>query len=170
MSRRGLAYVVLAVFLVLAITGCQSVPKKFKEEVSGIKTRVDTLETRVESVESKQTTVERAAMEQNQAIEELKAKREKITETNVNIKPRFHRAKEGTREIQACLKNAGFYNGKIDGVKGKSTKKAIKEFQKANGLRADGIVGKKTWELLSKYSTGSAAVQTEGGGEGASTK
>ncbi len=169
MGRRSLAYVVLAIVLVSAISGCQSVPKKFKEEVSGIKTRVDTLETRVEDVESKQTTVERAAMEQNQAIEELRAKRERAVETNVGIKPRFSRTKEGIEEIQTCLKNAGFYNGKIDGIKGKGTKKAVKEFQSANGLRADGVVGKKTWELLSKYA-GPAGAQTQGTEEGAGTK
>ena len=34
---------------------------------------------------------------------------------------------------------------------GKTTKKAIKEFQKANGLTTDGIVGKQTWLRLKKY-------------------
>ena len=63
------------------------------------------------------------------------------------------------KDIQTALKNAGFYNGKIDGSKGRSTKKAIKEFQKANGLRADGVVGKKTWELLGKYAEGSARTE-----------
>ena len=72
------------------------------------------------------------------------------------------------KEIQICLQNAGFYKGKIDGVKGKSTKKAIKEFQKANGLKADGKVGSKTWEALSKYeAAGVPAEAAEGAGEGA---
>ncbi len=54
-------------------------------------------------------------------------------------------------EIQTALKNANFYNGPIDGKIGPKTKKAIEEFQKANGLKVDGKVGTKTWALLSKY-------------------
>lgn len=53
-------------------------------------------------------------------------------------------------EIQTALKNAGFYTGQIDGKSGPVTKKAIEDFQKANGLQADGVVGIKTWALLSK--------------------
>jgi len=168
MGRRSLAYVVLAILLIIAVSGCQSVPKKFREEVSGVKTRVDTLETRVETVETKQASAERSVMEQSQAIEDLKARRAAPETTNISVKPRAGHPKERTKDIQACLKNAGFYNGKIDGVKGKATKKAIKEFQKANGLKADGIVGKRTWELLSKYSSGAGAPVS--GGEEAATK
>ncbi len=56
-----------------------------------------------------------------------------------------------TREIQTALKNAGFYSGTVDGKKGPMTKKAVEDFQKANGLAADGKVGLKTWALLSKH-------------------
>ena len=59
--------------------------------------------------------------------------------------------KPTTIEIQTALKNANFYTGAIDGKIGSMTKKAIEEFQKANGLKADGKVGPKTWETLSKY-------------------
>ena len=55
------------------------------------------------------------------------------------------------KEIQTALKNAGYYTGSIDGIKGKMTKKATEDFQKANGLQADGKVGTKTWAVLSKY-------------------
>lgn len=53
--------------------------------------------------------------------------------------------------IQRALKNAGFYKGPIDGKIGTKTKEAIKVFQRANGLTPDGLVGKCTWEKLSKY-------------------
>ena len=59
--------------------------------------------------------------------------------------------KPTTQEIQTALKNAGFYTGAIDGKIGPMSKKAITEFQKANGLNADGKVGPKTWALLSVY-------------------
>jgi murein L,D-transpeptidase YcbB/YkuD len=55
------------------------------------------------------------------------------------------------KEIQAALKNAGFYNGAIDGKIGPGSKRAIEEFQKANGLTADGKVGPKTWSALSQH-------------------
>ena len=35
-----------------------------------------------------------------------------------------------------------------DGIFGIVTEEAVKVFQKANGLKADGIVGEKTWEML----------------------
>ena len=56
-------------------------------------------------------------------------------------------------EIQTALKNAGFYTGNIDGKIGPKSKKAIEDFQKANGLKVDGKVGPKTWEAMSKYSS-----------------
>ena len=60
-------------------------------------------------------------------------------------------AKPSEKSIQSALKNAGYYNGPIDGKVGRKTKDAVGEFQKANGLKADGKVGKKTWKALSVY-------------------
>lgn len=54
-------------------------------------------------------------------------------------------------EVQTALKSAGFYSGDVDGKIGAKTKSAIAEFQRANGLKDDGIVGKKTWAELEKY-------------------
>ena len=60
-------------------------------------------------------------------------------------------------EIQNALKNAGYYAAAIDGNIGPLSKKAIEEFQKANGLQADGKVGPKTWAVLSTYLKSNAA-------------
>lgn len=54
-------------------------------------------------------------------------------------------------DIQTALKNAGYYDGPIDGKLGAKTREAIRGFQKANGLEVDGIAGKKTKALLVKY-------------------
>jgi peptidoglycan hydrolase-like protein with peptidoglycan-binding domain len=56
-------------------------------------------------------------------------------------------------DIQACLKNAGYYEGTVDGKFGPKTKKAIEEFQNANELSADGKVGPNTWNKLKKFYT-----------------
>ncbi|UCD15068.1 MAG: peptidoglycan-binding protein [Candidatus Omnitrophota bacterium] len=55
------------------------------------------------------------------------------------------------KQIQRALKNAGFDPGPVDGRKGAKTNKAIKSFQKARSLKADGVIGPKTWEELRKY-------------------
>lgn len=59
--------------------------------------------------------------------------------------------KLSARQIQRALKNAGYYQGSIDGKIGSKTKEAIIKFQKAQGLKADGIVGKKTAAALNTY-------------------
>jgi uncharacterized protein YceK len=55
------------------------------------------------------------------------------------------------RQTQQALKNAGYYKGSVDGKIGPKTKEAIIKFQKAKGLQADGVVGKKTSAELNKY-------------------
>lgn len=52
-------------------------------------------------------------------------------------------------EIQKYLKTLG-YNVSADGIFGKSTENAVRDFQKKNSLQIDGIAGKKTRELLKK--------------------
>ena len=60
-------------------------------------------------------------------------------------------AKPSKKEIQQALKNAGFYQGPIDGKLGSQTREAVKEFQRINGLKADGVVGNQTWDKLAPY-------------------
>lgn len=51
-------------------------------------------------------------------------------------------------EIQARLKNWGYYSGEVDGMFGSATEKAVKYFQQKNGLTADGVVGTQTLAAL----------------------
>lgn len=46
--------------------------------------------------------------------------------------------------IQTRLKSWGYYSGSIDGIYGWRTANAVKEFQRKNGLTADGISGPAT--------------------------
>ena len=50
--------------------------------------------------------------------------------------------------LQERLKQLGFYKGKIDGQAGDQTKAAIEAYQKAHGLKVDGLVGPKTTAAL----------------------
>ncbi len=66
--------------------------------------------------------------------------------------------KPTNEEIQTALKNAGYYEGDIDGKIGPKSKKAIEAFQAANNLKVDGKVGPKTWSLLSVHLSAPAMV------------
>lgn len=63
----------------------------------------------------------------------------KITKGNENVK-----------WVQWWLKEKGYYSDKIDGFFGAGTEKAVKKFQKAKGLEADGQVGPATRKALKK--------------------
>ena len=41
-----------------------------------------------------------------------------------------------------------YTSGKVDGIFGTKTLAAVRQYQEANGLTVDGIVGKKTWAKL----------------------
>ena len=55
---------------------------------------------------------------------------------------------QDVKTLQTKLKELGYLQGKVDGIFGSATKKAVKAFQKANKLTADGIVGPKTFAAL----------------------
>jgi len=73
------------------------------------------------------------------------------TSDKAELLPPSEHYKPTVLEIQAALANAGLYTGKVDGKSGPMTKKAIEDFQKANGLQVDGKVGPKTWAILSTH-------------------
>ena len=64
------------------------------------------------------------------------------------------------QQIQTALKNAGIYNGSIDGKLGPASKRAIEEFQRKNNLKADGKVGPKTWAALEQFLNGAGQTPT----------
>ncbi|MBF0533178.1 MAG: peptidoglycan-binding protein [Candidatus Omnitrophica bacterium] len=55
-------------------------------------------------------------------------------------------------EVQKALRGAGYYQGEVDGKLGAKTKEAIRRFQKDHNLTDDGVLGKRTWQELKKYS------------------
>ena len=56
--------------------------------------------------------------------------------------------------LQTRLKALGYFTGAVDGQYGSATAKAVKDFQKVNGLTADGVAGAQT--LTKLYVSGTA--------------
>jgi len=56
--------------------------------------------------------------------------------------------------IQSLLARIGYNPGPVDGVFGQQTKQAVIEFQRNNGLVADGIVGPATWNAFERFLRG----------------
>ncbi len=130
-----------AVSLCLALAGCSLFETKDQ--------KIETLDERVSTVEKRQDD-----------IEDRLAKDEGTT-YQTNIEPKAEMAEPARRtlsrvsmskkEIQAALRNAGYYYGAIDGKIGRMSRQAIKEFQEDHGLKVDGVVGPKTTEKLLPY-------------------
>ncbi len=70
---------------------------------------------------------------------------------------------EDVIKIQKRLKQWGYYNGSVDGMFGSGTLAAVKNFQRKNGLTADGIVGKKTAAAMG-ITLSSGSTQASGSG------
>ena len=68
--------------------------------------------------------------------------------------------------LQQRLISLGYLKGSADGKFGKATKAAVVAFQKASGLTADGLAGRKT--LLALESTGAANASAASGSDASS--
>ena len=70
------------------------------------------------------------------------------------------------KEVQRRLKLWGYYKGSLDGVFGAGTRSAVIAFQKKNGLKADGVVGKATFRALGMESAYQTLVNQTASGAG----
>lgn len=66
-------------------------------------------------------------------------------------------------EIQTRLRAWGYYSGAVDGVYGSGTEKAVRHFQRSNGLSVDGQCGAQTLAALGLPSGSGGG--SSGGGE-----
>lgn len=57
-------------------------------------------------------------------------------------------------EIQSVLLKIGYNPGLIDGVFGRKTEQAVKQFQKDFGLTEDGVIGAETFNVLQRFLLG----------------
>ena len=71
-----------------------------------------------------------------------------------------------TRQIQALLTYLGYDPGEVDGLPGKNTRRAVLEFQSAEGLETDGSPGPLTQERLLDAVAAGRCRQTQASGAG----
>ncbi len=126
---------VLAVVFVVSLSGCSTVCKNKDLEIQGLRNQVSALESQLSAKNEEVSKAEQAAPVPSEST----------------LKTIESKQRPSPRQIQTALKNAGYYQGVIDSKLGKKTRQAVKDFQKANNLSADGRVGKKTWALLKDY-------------------
>ncbi len=133
----------LVVLLVISFSGCATTGTS----AGSAKTqeRLDIVETRLQKLEKGQMQLENLVVNQVS----LQSETADGYESSAILKSVI--ANPSKKDIQIALKNAGYYSGSVDGKIGPKTSNAIMEFQKDNGLKVDGVVGKNTWESLGQY-------------------
>ena len=92
-----------------------------------------------------------AAADSSDAQSKSSSRKSSAVTVHASTKKRIASDKPSTKSIQQALKAAGFYQGELDGKMGPLTRQAIEEFQRINGLKADGVVGRQTWSQLQQY-------------------
>jgi len=147
---KNLVLVLVVVFALTTFIGCNKKKKDEAAELNGVATEnvvsvTDNTVQNADMTNAVPVVVENASAAAAEAVEPAMT-------ANADV------SKPTPKLIQQALKNAGLYNGKVDGNIGPKTKKAVEAFQTQNGLKADGKVGHKTWKALSAYLNKAAEV------------
>jgi len=125
-------FVVCGLAGIICLAGCASTRSGSS---ASLESRVQALESKVGMLETDTSSSGSASILSGSEMTEKGASADTITK----------------KQIQKALKNAGYYDGVIDGKIGPKTRAAIMEFQKNMDLKADGIAGRNTKEKLLKY-------------------
>lgn len=146
MFRKVFVLSLLVVFAV-SLAGCASMStvKQKDLEIQGLRNQVSVLETQTQSKDQEINNLKEAL---NKATEQPKIETVESGKEKAGLKAKTHRS---IKDIQAALKNAGFYQGNVDGRMGKQTREALKAFQKAHNLKVNGRANKQTWAALNEY-------------------
>ncbi len=141
---KNLVLVLVVVFALTSFIGCNKKKKEEAADLNGVVTEnvVSLTDNAAGNADTNSVPV---------VVENASAASGDVNEPAMVSGPSDVTGKPTPKEIQQALKNAGVYDGNVDGKIGPKTKKAIEAFQKQNGLKADGKVGRKTWKALSVY-------------------
>ena len=130
--------------LLIASTGCVS-KGTHEREVNALQAQVSQMDTAL-----------RTQQEQNQKLqaelESTHARKPSSGSGSTSFAGALYRTPSGFQlpavDIQKALKGAGYYSGGVDGKFGPDSREALRNFQKDNGLAADGVCGRQTWDKL----------------------
>ena len=162
---------VMVVASVLLVSGCAG--GQTRQDLARVQSQVGMLDARVSQLERvgasglSAAPVSDATLEGGSTATLMKESASAPTESHGKSRHHKHTkevaaasvpstTKPSTREVQQALKNAGFYQGAVDGKMGGKTHEAIKEFQRVHGLKDDGVAGTQTWAKLHTYAELSA--------------
>lgn len=141
--------------LLVGVAGCATTSNKAQNDQ--IQNRVVELEKKLEEKDSEIVDLQyqvkdlSSKVESNRTTNADESEASSAPDVAVSVgKDDLIRVNTTPEKVQKALKAAGYYTGKIDGKIGPGTKAAIIAFQKSQGLRGDGIVGKRTWDALKK--------------------
>lgn len=158
------ARLMVVLLAALVVGGCATTQARVSP-VNELQGQVTELSSRVESqekeiVDLKYSLKEMADKVESKDWEVAEAKSASVSKMSSTavIKVSSDKDSSGTikvaasiEQVQKALKNAGLYEGNVDGKLGGKTKAAIAEFQKQHNLRADGVIGQKTWNEMKQY-------------------
>ena len=146
----------LGIILISGLTGCASTGRKSDTDM--LQSRVVDLEKKLEAKDSEIVDLQYEVKDLSSKVDSKNAvaapvAAEPDASGPVLVKGSMDiiRANTTALKVQTALKNAGYYAGKLDGKIGPGTKAAVIAFQRAQGLSADGVVGRKTWEALKQH-------------------
>ncbi|MEW6170749.1 MAG: peptidoglycan-binding domain-containing protein [Candidatus Omnitrophota bacterium] len=143
--RKMYLYLIMFFSFTFLLMGCATGKKSSeKMELDNLRSQVSNLESQLQEKDDSITDLESALQKEIEAKQVLEQKQTGSLFKEVLERPT-------ARQIQVALQKAGFDPGIIDGRIGPKTREAIKAFQAANGLGADGRVGKETWAKLKEY-------------------
>ena len=133
---KKLITLIIIIFFSFSVSGCSLFMAK---DIKSLKRRVNALEDKEDIVEQKvQADTGKSVTYVSPVDVEEKA-------------PSMDSRSMTKKEVQVALRNAGYYDGPIDGKLGTKSRKAIRDFQQDNGLKVDGIAGTQTKKALVKY-------------------
>ncbi|MBI3313737.1 MAG: peptidoglycan-binding protein [Candidatus Omnitrophica bacterium] len=148
MNRSLRLSMLFALGIMLAFTGCAS--KKNKQ--------MNSMQTQISALTDEVVRLDQALQETRAAIQagdNVSAGSRRSVSGSASVAQGIYRTPSGfelpSANIQKALKNAGYYQGGVDGKIGPATRDAVKSFQSDNGLEADGVVGRQTWNKLSSF-------------------
>lgn len=103
---------------------------------------------------AQQATPKKQTTERAKTVQPAKTEQKATTEHKEHLKLN----KDEIISLQNALAKAGVYKGKVDGVLGKATKRALRKYQKANNLK---VTGEPNEETLTKLGVSYTAPSME---------